>query len=100
MTTLETLRQQKAALDSQIAEELRNQLARKKALELKMLKEREAEIVKGTAEIKALMKKYGLSKDDVFNERRTTLAGASNNLLGSVSVAKTLEEMRQFYKQF
>ncbi len=98
MTTLDALRQQKAALDSQIAEALRIQLAQKKALELKMLKEREAEIIRGTAEIKALMKRYHLSKDDVFNERRP--ASVTGSLLGSVSMTKTLEEMRQFYNQF
>jgi hypothetical protein len=47
MTTLELLRQQKAALDIQIAETVRLEQAHQRALELQRMKEREAEIIKG-----------------------------------------------------
>ena len=100
MTTLQLLQQQKAALDAQIAAALKEQIAREKALELQRIKQREDEIAKGTAEIKALMTKYKLSKDDLFGDGRVRLVSTNKGLIGSAKMVKTLEEMRQFYKQF
>lgn len=102
MTDLELLRQQKLALDSQIAEAVRLDQARKKALELQAMREREAEIIKGTAEIQALMKKYKLTKNDVFDEGkpRPTVTQTYTTPSSASPKKKTLEEMRQFYNKF
>lgn len=99
MTTIELLQQQKAALDFKIAEAIRLEQARQRAHDLQLMKEREAEIIKGTEEIQALMKKYKLTQKDIFNEGKprspVPLPDAAGT--GDAPRKKTLQEMRQFF---
>lgn len=66
MTTLQILRDQKAALENEIAKTLKSAEERKRSLEAQIEKERAEEIAQGRAEIQRLMKKYSLTPADVF----------------------------------
>jgi antitoxin component HigA of HigAB toxin-antitoxin module len=64
MSSIQQLLQQKAELDLKIAQSL--EISKKIAYELEQAKIRQKEIDAGTAQIKALMEKYNLSKEDLF----------------------------------
>jgi antitoxin component HigA of HigAB toxin-antitoxin module len=64
MSSLQRLQQQKADLDLKIAQSL--EISKKIALELEQAQIRQKEIDAGTTQIKALMKKYNLSQEDLF----------------------------------
>lgn len=92
MTTLQILRDQKAALETEIAQTLKAAEERKRALEAQIEKQRAEEIALGRAEVQRLMKKYNLSPADVFGPESSTKkygSGAKNS--------SYLSEIRQYY---
>lgn len=64
MSSLQQLQQQKADLDLKIAKSL--EISKKIAHELEQAQIRQKEIDAGTTQVKALMKKYNLSQEDLF----------------------------------
>jgi len=66
--TLQELQEQKAALELQIAQTIRQGAIQQKALDLKLEEQRKVESAEAILEIKALIKQYRLSKYDIFED--------------------------------
>lgn len=68
MPTLKELQEQKAALDSQLADAMRQAKIQQIALDLKMEEQRKAERGEALLEIKSLMSRYNLTRFDIFED--------------------------------
>jgi hypothetical protein len=93
MSTLKKLQQQKAELDLKIAQSL--ETAKRISIELEEARLRQQEIDAGTFQIRALMEKYHLSKEDLFPSNTPSEKATHMRLVES----KTLSEMRQFFNR-
>lgn len=93
MSTIKKLQQQKADLDLKIAQAL--ETAKRITAELEDARLRQLEIDTGTSQIRALMEKYHLSKEDLFPGSGSPEKVTHMRLVES----KTLSEMRQFFNR-
>lgn len=99
--TLRELQEQKAALDLQIAQAVRQATIQKKALELKLEEQRKVESVQAILEIKTLIRQYQLSKYDIFEDLKPEPIAKSSVLkFNNKATAKSsLSDMRTSYNE-
>ncbi len=91
MTSLKQLEQQKAELDLKISQSL--EIAKKITLDLEQARLRQQAMDRGAAEIKAVMEKYNLTKDDIFPSAQAKAMAAQK------TESKTLAEMRTYFNR-
>ncbi len=99
--TLKELQEQKAALDLQIAQAVKQAAIQKKALELKLEEQRKVESVQAILEIKTLIRQYQLSKFDIFEDLKPEpVSKPSIMKFNSKAAAKSsLSDMRTSYSE-
>ena len=93
MNAIQTLREQKITLEKEIAEAIKQANERKKALELQILKERDAEFRSGIQEVRKIMQNHHLSRQEIFNALSDQYAGKASDTGGGGMLA----EIRRFY---
>ena len=91
MPNVQTLKEQKAALEMEIALAVKAAEAKKKALDEQIARERATEIEHGKIEIQKVMEKYHLTPELVFGV--SAMAGKKN----ADAKPGYLAEIRQFY---
>lgn len=90
------LQDEKAELDAQIAALISQSEAKKEALELAIVKARNAELAQGTLEIQAVLKKFQMSMEDMGT---TVTASASKGKAMASGNGSRLAELREYYKR-
>lgn len=93
MNTVQSLQEQKATLEKEIAEALKQANERKKALELQIIRERDMEIKRGTQEVRKIMQTYNLSRQDLMSGLADPQPGKAKD----DGVGGMLSEIRRFY---
>jgi len=96
MVTLKDLQEQKAMLDRQIADALRQAKIQQIALDLKMEEQRKTESVQAILEIKNLINRYNLSRFDIFEDLKPDSKGKSLTVksVANNTAASSLSDMR------
>lgn len=99
MSSLQLLRDQKAALEEEIARAIKAANEKKMALEAQIEKERIQEILLGRAEIQKVLKKYNLSIEEALSTTAPVVAKGGSSGTGGVPVKGTsyLSEIRTYY---
>ena len=94
MNTVQSLQEQKAALEREIAEAVKQANERKKALEIEISREREAEIKRGAQEVRKIMQSYNLSQQELVIALADQKQGKDKDLGSGM-----LSELRRYYSR-
>ena len=94
MNTVQSLQEQKAALEREIAEAVKQANERKKALEIEISREREAEIKRGAQEVRKIMQSYNLSQQELVIALADLKQGKDKDLGSGM-----LSELRRYYSR-
>lgn len=97
MTNVQVLLNQKMALERMIEQARVDELERKRRIEAEQLAIQKEEIAVVRANLLSLMKKYGLTEDQVLHGEVRMLNNASPILKNSSSKKLSIQEMRTFY---
>lgn len=93
MTSLQNLRDQKVALEGEIAKALKAANEKKLELEAQIEKERAQEILEGRIEIQKILTKYNLSMQEAFSTAAPVVTKVGRPVKGS----SYLSEIRALY---
>lgn len=99
MSSLQLLRDQKAALEEEIARAIKAANEKKMALEAQIEKERIQEILLGRAEFQKVLKKYNLTIEEALSTTAPVVTKDASSGTGGVPVKGTsyLSEIRTYY---
>ncbi|MEN9996211.1 MAG: hypothetical protein RL462_987 [Pseudomonadota bacterium] len=97
MQNVQMLLSQKMALERMIEQARVEELARQRRIEAEQFAIQNAEIAEVRASLQGLMKKYGLTEDQVLRGQERMLKNSSAALNGAASKKLSLQEMRTFY---
>lgn len=99
MSSLQLLRDQKAALEEEIAKAIKAANEKKMALEAQIEKQRIQEILLGRAEVQKILVKYNLTIEEAISTAPPVLSKQGKNDIGGVPVKGTsyLSEIRTYY---
>ncbi len=95
MTSLQLLREQKAALEDEIARAIKAANEKKLALEAEIEKQRVQEILLGRAEIQKILKKYNLTMEEALSTAMPVVAKGTAGV--PVKGTSYLSEIRTYY---
>ena len=99
MTNVQVLLNQKMALERMIEQARVEELDRKRRIEAEQLELQKVEIAAVRANMQGLMKKYGLTEDQLLHGEVRTF-NKSSSVLKNTNVKKlSLQEMRTFYEK-
>ena len=98
MNSLQLLREQKAALEEEIARAVREANEKKRALEAQIEKQRIQEILQGRAEVQKILIKYNLTIEEAISTAPPVVT-KEGKVSGGVPVKGTsyLSEIRTYY---
>lgn len=85
------------ALERMIEQARVEELARQQRIEAEKLAFQNAEIAEVRANLQSVMKKYGLTEDQILRGKESLLNQTSSSLKSSLGKKLTLQEMRTFY---
>jgi hypothetical protein len=97
MPNVQMLLSQKMALERMIEQARVEELARQQRIEAEKLALQNAEIAEVRANLQSVMKKYGLTEDQILRGKESLLNQTSSSLKSSLGKKLTLQEMRTFY---
>lgn len=97
MTNVQVLLSQKMALERMIEQARVDELERQKRIEAELLALQKEEIAVVRASMQGLMKKYGLTEDQVLHGEVRTFNKSSTVLKNTTAKKLSLQEMRTFY---
>lgn len=97
MPNVQMLLSQKMALERMIEQARVEELERQQRIEAEKLAIQNAEIAEVRASLQGLMKKYGLTEDQILRGNVSFLNQSSSSFKGSMGKKLTLQEMRTFY---
>jgi hypothetical protein len=100
MNSLQLLREQKAALEEEIARTIKAANEKKLALEAQIEKQRIQEILQGRAEIQKILAKYNLTMEEAISTAPPVVGKQGKDGSGGVPVkgSSYLSEIRTYYK--
>jgi hypothetical protein len=97
MPNVQMLLSQKMALERMIEQARVEELARQQRIEAEKLALQNAEIAEVRANLQSLIKKYGLTEDQILRGKESSFNQTSSSLKSSLGKKLTLQEMRTFY---
>ena len=97
MTNVQVLLSQKMALERIIVQARVDELDRQSRIEAEQLALQKEEIAVVRASMQGLMKKYGLTEDQLLHGEVRTFNKASSALKNTATKKLSLQEMRTFY---
>jgi hypothetical protein len=97
MPNVQMLLSQKMALERMIEQARVEELERQQRIDAEKLALQNAEIAEVRASLQSVMKKYGLTEDQILRGKENRLSQANSSFKGSMGKKLTLQEMRTFY---
>jgi len=104
MDAIQTLMEQKLAIEKEMADTLRQAALQKRNLEIRIERERQAQVESGLREIREVMAAHNLTESDVLGalDRRNRDASVSSKKKEAepVEAQGRLAEMRRYFNSF